>query len=202
MKTKTKIIIGGLVLLFILILLVYLFDKNLIFDEAIYKFVRSFSNSFFDKYFVLVTKAGNSVFIFGLVLVFLILLRNYYGIILSISTIIGAVSNAGIKQIFRRIRPVHLRLIEQGGYSFPSGHAMISICVYGYLSYLVNKKIKNKYLRLVLCLFLVILILSIGISRIYVGVHYPTDVIAGYLLAMIEVILLVEFTNKRGNLNV
>lgn len=202
MKNKTKIIIGVLALFFILILFVYLFDKNLIFDEAIYRFIRSFSNSYFDKYFILVTKAGNSVFIFGLVLVFLILLRNYNGIILSISTIIGAVSNAGIKQIFRRIRPDHLRLIEQGGYSFPSGHAMISICVYGYLLYLVMKKIKNKYLRLVLCLFLVILILSIGISRIYVGVHYPTDVIAGYLLAMIEVILLVEFTNKRGNLNV
>ena len=69
---------------------------------------------------------------------------------------------------------------------------MIAVCVYGFLFYLAFKKIKNKYLRNIICIVLGILVLGIGISRIYVGVHYPSDIIAGYSLAIIIIILLVQ----------
>ena len=68
---------------------------------------------------------------------------------------------------------------------------MVSVCVYGYLLALALQ-IKNKVLKYVVVSLLFILIVSIGISRIYVGVHYPTDVIAGYLLGTIEVVLLMD----------
>lgn len=201
MKRKTKIIVVGLLILFLIFFSIFLLDSNLVFDEYIYKIIRSCSNAFFDKYFVFITKMANTITILGVVLIFLILSRNIYGVTLTISMTLSSVSNVILKNVVRRARPDHLRLIEQGGYSFPSGHSMISICVYGYILYLVVTCIKNKLLKLILSMFLVLLILSIGISRIYVGVHYPTDVICGYLLALMEIIFLINFSNRGKNKN-
>lgn len=201
MKRKTKIIVVGLLILFLIFFSIFLFDRNLTFDEYIYRIIRSCSSDFFDKYFIFITKMANTITILGVVLLFLILSRNIYGVILTFSMILSSVSNFILKNIVRRARPDHLRLIKQGGYSFPSGHAMIAICVYGYILYLVVTCIKNKLLKIILSFFLILLIISIGISRIYVGVHYPTDVICGYLLALVEVIFLINFSNRGKNKN-
>ena len=101
----------------------------------------------------------------------------------------------------QRPRPDHLRLIKQGGYSFPSGHSMIAICVYGTLIYLVHRKVKNRKIKVALEILLTIIILLIGISRIYVGVHYPSDVITGYLISIIILIINISILEKqfRGN---
>lgn len=183
--------------LFLVMLLIYLFDEHLIFDEFIYEIVRSLSSGFFDKYFIAVTRFGNPLVVLFIVLNFILLFRNRYGITLISSAFTSFVSNSIIKNIFRRIRPEHIRLIKQGGFSFPSGHAMISICVYGFLLYLVVKKIENKYFKYLLSLVLIILILSIGISRIYVGVHYPTDVFAGYFLGIFELTVIMDIFRRR-----
>ena len=73
---------------------------------------------------------------------------------------------------------------------------MIAICVYGIMIYLINKKVKNKKLKMTLSVILTLLILSIGISRIYVGVHYPSDVLGGFLLAGAILILNITFLDK------
>ena len=80
---------------------------------------------------------------------------------------------------------------------------MIAICVYGIMIYLINKKIKNKKIKIALSILLTLLILAIGISRIYVGVHYPSDVLGGFLLSLAIIILNITFTDKlyRGILN-
>lgn len=84
-----------------------------------------------------------------------------------------------LKTIFGRERPDILRLIPIDGYSFPSGHSIISVAFYGYLAtYLVERKIPKKII-FPLCF---ILIIGIGFSRIYLGVHYFSDVLAGYSL--------------------
>ena len=113
----------------------------------------------------------------------------------------GGTLNTIIKNIIQRPRPDHLRLIKQGGYSFPSGHSMIAVCVYGTLIYLVHKKVKNKKIKILLEVLLTLLILLIGISRIYVGVHYPSDVLTGYLISIIILIVNISALEKqfRGN---
>lgn len=70
------------------------------------------------------------------------------------------------------------------GYSFPSGHSMVSMAFYGFLIYLIYNNIKNKYIKWILICSLSILIILIGISRIYLGVHYTSDVLAGFLLSI------------------
>ena len=79
---------------------------------------------------------------------------------------------------------------------------MISMCMYGCLIYVVLKKIKNKYLKWFLVFILSLLIVSVGLSRIYVGVHYLSDVVSGFILGLIILILYIELINKyfvRGN---
>lgn len=89
--------------------------------------------------------------------------------------------NALLKFSFHRVRPNLHRLIEIGGYSFPSGHAMNAFTVYVILIYLLWNYAPRSIGRLVLILTGAFFILMIGSSRIYLGVHYPSDVIAGYL---------------------
>ena len=109
---------------------------------------------------------------------------------------LSALTNFSIKQIFQRPRPINTRIIDESGYSFPSGHSMVSMAFYGYLIYLIHKNIKNKYVKVALTLLLSILIISIGISRIYLGVHYTSDVIAGFLVAIAYLIIFVNSTIK------
>jgi undecaprenyl-diphosphatase len=149
----------------------------------------------------IITKFGNTMTILIVVIILMIILNKKEGIMLGISTVDTVLINQIIKYIIRRPRPSHLRLIKQGGYSFPSGHAMISIAVYGFLIYIINKKIENKKLKIILTVLLTLLIILIGISRIYVGVHYPSDIIAGYSISLAILILNITLCNKylRGN---
>lgn len=188
---KKAILCGFIFILFVFVAVIMVFDKKMIIDEAIYNFIFSFRCNFLDNYFTFITHFGDTVFIVGFVAAFMLVYRQNEGLFLSVSTVNAALLTLIFKHIFLRSRPSHLRLVEQGGYSFPSGHAMVSICVYGYLLYLALK-IRNKALRYVTVGLLSLLIISIGISRIYVGVHYPTDVMAGYLLGIIEVIFITE----------
>lgn len=83
-------------------------------------------------------------------------------------------------------------LVEESGYSFPSGHSFVSIAFYGFLIYLIiNSKLK-KQTKIVLSIVLASLILLIGISRIYLGVHYPSDVTAGFIGGAIYLMIFIE----------
>ena len=85
-----------------------------------------------------------------------------------------------------------MRLIEEQGYSFPSGHSMVSTAFYGLLIYLIYKNVKNKYIKYTLCTILSILILIIGLSRIYLGVHYVSDVIGGVCFSIAYLIIFIN----------
>lgn len=200
---KKKFVILALLLLGFILLATLVVTNNIkTFDDSIYNFLISKRSTYFDFYFINITKFANTVSILILVIILLLILKKEDGIILGISTISSVLVNTIIKNIIRRPRPNHLRLITQGGYSFPSGHSMISVCVYGLLIYLVIKNIKNTKLKIALTILLLFLILSIGLSRIYVGVHYPSDVLAGYLLASSLLIIIISLYDKfRGNID-
>src|SRR5699024_9969491 len=90
--------------------------------------------------------------------------------------------NQLIKFLVERERPSLLEEANAIGYSFPSGHAMISIVCYGLFFYFVSQKIKQKQIRRALQVFTGLLVFLIGISRYVIHVHYMTDVVAGFVI--------------------
>lgn len=200
MKKKDYILI---ILLLLVALITTLVVTNNItqFDDVTYNFIFSLRNNFLDIFLKGITKLGNTIPILCIVIILLIKFEKKDRILLGSNVILSVLVNTIIKNIVQRPRPDHLRLIKQGGYSFPSGHSMIAICVYGTLIYLVHRKVKNRKIKVALEILLTIIILLIGISRIYVGVHYPSDVITGYLISIIILIINISILEKqfRGN---
>lgn len=117
------------------------------------------------------------------ILLFLfIVLKHRRELILFLFVLAGSEAlNVLLKMTFQRERPTFHRLVPESGFSFPSGHSMGAFSLYGILAFLVWKHIPAWWGRAVLILASCALILAIGISRIYLGVHYPSDVLGGYL---------------------
>jgi undecaprenyl-diphosphatase len=102
----------------------------------------------------------------------------------------------GLKHLFDRERPLVPLLEEARGLSFPSGHALMSVTFYGLLIYIVFKGFKNTPLKWTLISLLLLLILTIGFSRIYLRVHYASDVIAGLCVGLLWLVICVAVLNK------
>jgi undecaprenyl-diphosphatase len=94
-----------------------------------------------------------------------------------------------LKQIFGRQRPDIPLLREAHGLSFPSGHALMSVTFYGLLIYLVWEYVSHRFLKWLLMVLLVLLILMIGFTRIYLRVHYPSDVFAGFAMGFVWLVI-------------
>lgn len=143
-----------------------------------------------------ITNFGGAIFVISLTtILFFVIKDKKIGI--SIITNLGIVTilNQIIKFIMQRPRPTEFRIIEETGYSFPSGHSMVSLAFYGYL-YLIYKYINNKHLKRTLIIVLSVLICIIGVSRIYLGVHYTSDVLGGFLISFAYLIIYIELVNK------
>lgn len=116
---------------------------------------------------------------------------------LVISQAGALVLNVSLKFAFHRTRPTPFFGTLPHTYSFPSGHALFSFCFYGVLAGLLSDRIKSGITRGLIWMGAIILIAAIGLSRIYLGVHYPTDVVAGYLTAAIWVGSMIAFDRVR-----
>jgi len=140
-----------------------------------------------------ITNFGGALVLIGTTIVLAISIKNKR-IGLSIVANLGIITglNLLLKQIVQRPRPTEYRIVNETGYSFPSGHSMVSMAFYGFLIYLIYKYVKNPYLKIGLISFLSILIVSIGISRIYLGVHYTSDVMAGFCISVSYLVLYVS----------
>jgi undecaprenyl-diphosphatase len=113
-------------------------------------------------------------------------------------TIVGAlVLDLTLKHAFHRARPAAFFSALPHTYSFPSGHALFSFCFYGVLAGLLMGRIGSPVARILIWLSAAILVAAIGLSRIYLGVHYPSDVIAGYLAATLWVSTLIALDHMR-----
>jgi undecaprenyl-diphosphatase len=156
-------------------------------DELIITFIQSLENPFLTatmKFFSYIGSGSfiNIIVVLGAIVLYFVL-HDRSEILLFVLVLMGShYIFRFLKEIFHRARPDLHRLIEIGGYSFPSGHATNAMTVYGILSFLLWRHIPTSRGRKLLILFSTIMIFTIGFSRIYLGVHYPSDVLGGFFV--------------------
>lgn len=132
-----------------------------------------------------------------IVLLCLVIFKNKkIAVGVTFSLIFSGVMNLILKAIFSRQRPIEYMLIDESGYSFPSGHSMVSIAFYGFIIYVCYNLIKNKKVKCIIISVLSLLIALIAFSRLYFGVHYPTDVLAGLTLGYVTLFLYIKVFSK------
>lgn len=161
-------------------------DASLAFDAFLQKVVFSMRSETLTSFFSVLTRTGDwqAVLTICVVLLALPKTRVHFGIPMSFAATTSLTFYSILKYIFQRPRPdVAFHLIEQGGFSFPSGHTLTSLVFYGTAILLLNQYygFQNKAVRFAHA-FCAIYIFLIGFSRIYIGVHYPTDVLASWFL--------------------
>ena len=175
------------------------FNKEIMKGDIIgYKIISTFLISDFATPIAkFITNFGGAIFlVIATITLFIVIKNKKIGISILSNLAIVTVLNQLIKRILQRPRPTEYRIIEETGYSFLSGHSMISMAFYGYLIYLIYKYVKNKYIKGISIILLSLLICLIGISRIYLGVHYTSDVLGGFLISISYLIIYISAANK------
>ena len=196
---NTKWIILFICLIGFLALAEDVFNKEIMNGDIIgYKVVSTFLISDFATPIAkFVTNFGGAIFLIILTIVLFILIKyKKIGVSIFLNLALITILNQLLKRILQRPRPTEYRIIEETGYSFPSGHSMVSMAFYGYLIYLIYKYVKNKYVKWISIILLSLLICLIGISRIYLGVHYTSDVLGGFLISISYLIIYISAANK------
>lgn len=157
-----------------------------VYDESIGRFIQSFRGHLTTNFFRIITDMGDRyVYIIVVVLLslYFIIRHNTWRFILQAVSVLllATLTNVLLKRIINRTRPALEHLVYVDTLSYPSGHAMSAMSFYGFLAYLSARYIANKLTRYAVVFTLVLLIFLIGVSRIYLGVHYPSDVAAGFI---------------------
>jgi undecaprenyl-diphosphatase len=178
--------IGALIGFALLAIAVKGTEGLLAFDEAVISFVQGLEAPALTSIMRFFTYVGDTIPAIIIALVALILLyriqKDRSELILFVIVVAGTpILVSLLKNFFQRARPEFHRLVEIGGYSFPSGHSMNALAIYGMITFLFWRHIPTRLGRSMLILSSSVFILMIGTSRVYLGVHYPSDVIGGYL---------------------
>ena len=198
-----KWIIVGFAVIIFLIILISVSSENIVnFDNNIYYIVKSFQNEGLTNLLRIITNFGGIVNLFFITIFVSMLLFYYnkrkYALMLVISMLVSSTTYIILKGIVKRPRPIETEmLIPEFGYSFPSGHTTNNTVFYGIMIYIIYKNVESKTLRNVLIALCNLMIITISFSRIYLRVHYPSDVFAGLCLGIVLVIIFIKIaTNK------
>lgn len=161
-------------------------------DKAITEYIISFRSEALTNYFTFATDLGDR----NAYIVITVFLAAYYffkqrswKFILQTTLVLllATFSNIVLKRVFNRARPTLDHLVTVNTLSYPSGHSMSAMAFYGFLIYLCLRYKMRAWLKSLLVIVLVMIVLSIGVSRIYLGVHFPSDVAAGFVGGLIWV---------------
>jgi len=176
------ILAGVFLLLFVVLSVLTLCGVLDGFETAVYNLISKSFSANMTAAVKVITYGGSFIFLCSLIVLFVILpqTRKRFGWIVALTTIISAILNAVLKAVFRRPRPSGLALISESGFSFPSGHAQSSTACYIAIALLLLIYIRRREIGIPLMAVCIILSMIIGLSRIYLGVHYAGDVIAGW----------------------
>lgn len=196
-------------------LIFWVFAKNLKehtlhqFDLEIITYIQGLISPLNTKMMEFFTFLGSTISVVVLLLIGTILMllnqKKWEALFFIIAVSFSAIFNRLLKWTFQRARPQIHPLITETGYSFPSGHSMTAIVFYGMLAYFLILFLEKRSAKIVIFLLFMSIILAIGISRIYLGVHYPSDVIAGFAAGgawlFICILLLRVIVRKRQKRN-
>ena len=200
MKKSKLYIFISLIVLFIINTILVVTNKYVSFDNTIHNIVIKLHSEVTTKVMKAFTFCGSTSFIVGvavgLFIIYLIKKRKEYAFstvgVLIISTIINNV----IKLIIRRPRPAYMTVIENT-FSYPSGHMMASTTLYGFFIYLLIKSHYSKKYKIIYSIVLGLLILCVGISRIYLGAHYFSDIFGGALMSLAILVFFSMINDKK-----
>ncbi|QHW32997.1 phosphatase PAP2 family protein [Paenibacillus rhizovicinus] len=167
------------------------------FDASIIDAVQGWENDTLTAIAKVLAKVGSSAVIIPallvLAVVLYIVLKHRKELVLLIGGMLGStLLNDALKPIYRRARPDIHRIVEEQGYSYPSGQSMAAFTFYFLVTYLLWRHLPNRGWRIALLAFSFMMIVSIGLSRVYLGVHYPSDVLAGYWVSACWVTLCIR----------
>lgn len=195
---KEYYLIAVLLILFVSLTLFVLFGKVDSIDEKFFNSVIKLKSNPLTKILYIITNIGSTVGV-SAVLIFLAVIfwrkksfSDFKYVMVNVG--LGVTLMKVLKHIIKRVRPTW-KWIVQGGFSYPSGHTISAVVLYGTLILLVSKKVKGKY-KTPIIIFLSLMIFLISVSRIYFGVHYLTDVVASLILGSIILIISNSFMNK------
>ncbi|EJS66797.1 phosphatase PAP2 family protein [Bacillus cereus] len=144
-------------------------------------------------FFSYFTKLGSAIGVITTLIISLLVFwkKRYYAamIVYPMAILTTHIVNKGIKEVVKRSRPSLNEALDALGYSFPSGHAMLSIMTFGFLAYIIAANWKSVAGKYGITILMGILIVLIGLSRVILNVHYPTDILAGYCAGGILLII-------------
>jgi undecaprenyl-diphosphatase len=178
-----------------------------LFDEAVRAAVNGYAGPRLTEAMLVVTYFGSTIVISSLsvcAVVALYLMKRRRAALLLVVTMVGAAAlNATLKLSFQRARPdPFFDIVAPTSYSFPSGHALFSFCLFGTLAAVISRRARGIGTRIAVWVAAALIVMLVGLSRIYLGVHYPSDVLAGYAAAFVwvsSVALVDGLLRRRGH---
>lgn len=192
MKYKKYNIVFSLVALsvFVIIgLMVRNSSEGILFDVVVLEYIHNDTNSIIFSIMKLISFIGSGTFLLPLVAIAFIYTllkkKNYISKLLILSSLGSWGLNYILKLLIKRTRPLEFFLVEQGGLSYPSGHSMVSMSMYLTIAYLLCKNDKFDDKKKLIYLLAITIVVLMGISRMYLGVHWPTDIIGGFIIGYI-----------------
>jgi undecaprenyl-diphosphatase len=162
----------------------------LAFDSSVREFVHSFASRRLTDVMTAVSymgKVGTLVILGTVVTAVMLYLRAFRSTAIFLITMAGEIMlEVTLKATYQRARPKpFFDLPPPESFSFPSGHALGSLCFYGILAWIVVRRIQDVRTRTAIAVLTAVFVLMIGLSRVYLGVHYPSDVLAGFVVGLI-----------------
>jgi undecaprenyl-diphosphatase len=170
------------------------------FDNAIRSWVHHLASTGMTRTMNIISLLGYEILLAEVVIAFVVFAKLRWkraALWLAVAMTGSVLLDLALKYAYHRVRPAAFYGVTARYYSFPSGHALSSLCFYGVMAGLLSARVKSLPWRIVMWAVAGLLVVAIGLSRIYLGVHYPSDVVAGYLAAAVWVGAVIVFDHVR-----
>lgn len=189
MKNKRLILILNTILLIVFLYLGFLVRNSaegILFDVSVLDFIHNSTNPILLSIMKFISFVGSGWFLFpaiGVVIIYTFIKKKHYITkFLLVNTLGSWILNYILKWIFQRTRPFDYALVTQGGLSYPSGHSMVTMSMHLAIAYLLSRNIDDHIKKRNIYIVAATIIILMGISRMYLGVHWPTDIVGGYIM--------------------